>query len=357
MINPAATRIEKTLPCERQLVCGRISPDRKYAFAAGYDGQLYRWRLPDGKPETFPAHRGWVESMVVHPDGSQLFTADSWGQIHCWPIADGPLKPRWSIAAAHSTWLRRLTISADGKLLASCGNDRMVRLFSAVDGKPVLELKGHQAHVQSVAFDRDGKSLVSGDLFGVVKHWDAATGRCQRDLDASKLYKKYYQYDQGGARVMAFDARHETLYCAGFEGTNANQAHGIPTVIAFDWASGKQNGAMKPKADFKGPITDLVYHPDGYLIGAGSSEAGGALWFWKPGESVETHLVKHGFSFRGLGLHGDGRSLVAAAFGDAGGQRGGNGRRLNAAGEYVGFQGNLVLYALSDRVEPTPKKK
>lgn len=356
MIDPRATKIERILTCDGQLACCRYSPDRKYLFAAGFDGQLYRWNLADNKHEAFPAHRGWVESMILHPDGSRLFTADSWGQIHCWPVAANALKPMWSVANAQSAWLRRLAISPDGSLLATCGNDRMVRLFSTADGKPIRALPGHNSHVQSVVFDRESKTLASGDLRGVVKHWDIATGKCLRDLDASKLYKKFHQYDQGGVRVMTFDVKFQTLYCAGFEGINANQAHGRPTVIAFDWSNGKQRGLMTPKADFKGPIMDVVFHPDGYLIGAGSSEGGGVLWFWKPGESEETHLVKHGFSFRGLGLHGDGAALAAAAFGNTDGQRGGNGRRLNAKGEYPDFSGTIVLYALSDQLQPIPKK-
>lgn len=356
MIDPSATKLDRTVPSERQLICCRYSPDRKFLFAAGYDGQLHRWSLADKSHEAFPAHRGWVEGMVLHPDGSQLFTADSWGQIHCWPVADGVLKPKWSVADAHSTWLRRIAISPDGKTLASCGNDCLVRLFSTEDGKPIRELGGHGRHVQSIAFDRNGKTLASGDLRGVVKQWDTTTGKCLRDLDASKLYKKFHQYDQGGVRAMTFDSEFRTLYCAGFEGVNANQAQGVPTVVAFDWSSGKQVVLMRPKADFKGPIVDVVYHPAGYLIGAGSSEGGGALWFWKPGEPEDTHVLKYQFSFRGLALHNDGLSLAAAAFGDAGGQRGGNGRRLDAKGEYPDFQGTIVLYALSDKVQPAPKK-
>ncbi|MCE9529594.1 MAG: hypothetical protein K8T89_00405 [Planctomycetes bacterium] len=356
MLNPSATKLERTLTSDKQVACCRLSPDRKFLFAAGFNGDLFRWNLADNKQETFPAHRGWVESMILHPDGSQLFTADSWGQIHCWPVAGGAMKPIWSVANTHPQWMRRLTISPDGKMLATCGNDRMIRLFSAIDGKPIRELPGHNSHVQSVAFDRESKSLASGDLHGIVKHWDIANGKCLRDLDASKLYKKFHQYDQGGVRVMTFDSKFETLYCAGFEGVNANQAHGKPTVIAFDWSTGKQRVTMTPKADFKGPITDVAYHPAGYLIGAGSSEGGGVLWFWKPGEVEETHLVKHRFSFRGIGLHGDGTTLVAATFGDDGGQRGGNGRRLNAKGEYPDFQGSVVLYTLGESAQPNAKK-
>ena len=96
--------------------------------------------------------------------------------------------------------------------IATCGNDRMVRVYSTGEGKLIRELRGHAHHVHSVAFHADGRGLASGDLFGNVKHWDLTTGKCLRDLDASRLYKQYQQYDQGGVRCMTFDAECRTLH-------------------------------------------------------------------------------------------------------------------------------------------------
>jgi hypothetical protein len=344
MFDPRAIKVDRVLKYERQLVCCRFTPDRAYLLAAGYDGLLHRWKLDGDQHEAFPAHKGWVETMVLHPDGKRFLTADSWGQVHCWPLTGAKMTPLWTIARAQASWLRRLAVSPDGKYVATCGNDHLARVFDAADGKALHELRGHTSHVMSVAFHPDGHTLATGDLFGTVKQWDLRTDKCVRDLQALRLYKKFHQYDQGGIRVMTFDPPGKVLYCGGFEGSNANQAQGLPTVVPIDWQSGKVLTVMTPQADFKGPIIDLIYHPAGYLIGAGSSEGGGALWFWKPGQEKESHLVKYAFSFRGLGLHGDGVHLAAAAFGDAGGQRGGNGRRLNPKGEYPDFEGSLVLY-------------
>ena len=73
------------------------------------------------------------------------------------------------------------------------------------------------------------------------------------------------------------------------------------------------------------------------------------LWFWKPGEENESHKVKNVTSFRGFAINADGTRLVATTFGDRGGQRGGNGRRLNKEGEYPGFAGSMVLYSLTEQ--------
>ncbi len=203
--------------------------------------------------------------------------------------------------------------------------------------------------MQSLAFHQDGQSLASGDQHGVVKHWNLETGKCVRELDAGKLFKAYHQYEQGGVRAMAFASDFATLYCAGFEGTNANQAHGDPTVLAFDWQTGEQTNLMRASQSFKGPVLDIAFHPDGYVIGAGSSEGGGVLWFWKPGGETESHMIKNATSFRGLDVSADGLRIAATSFGDRGGQRGGNGRRLNKDGEYAGFAGGVVLYAPEDK--------
>lgn len=347
---PKNVKEERVIQHDRQLACCRFSPDGAYLFAAGFDGLLHRWKLGEEEVhDAFAAPGGWIESLVLHPDGERLLTADSWGQIRCWPVAGDKLAPLWSIEGANASWLRRLAVSPDGKWIATCGNDRMVRVFSAADGKPAKEFAGHEFCVQSVAFHNDGKSLVSGDQHGVVKHWNLDSGKCERDLDASKLFKVYHQYEQGGVRVMTFDPEFKTLYCAGFEGENANQAHGKPTVVVLDWESGKQKLTMTASQDFKGPILDVAFHPAGYLIGAGSSEAGGVLWFWRPGEAQECHLVKNVTSFRGIALDPEGQRLACAAFGDRGGQRGGNGRRLNKDGQYEGFAGNIVLYTTSEQ--------
>ncbi|GAB4152343.1 MAG: hypothetical protein Tsb009_28170 [Planctomycetaceae bacterium] len=356
-LNLQATKESARFEHDRQLVCCRVSHDLKFLFAAGFDGKLHRWDLKTRQHTEAAAPGGWIESMVLHPRRPELFTADSWGNLRCWSADKPALKPRWSIEKAHTSWLRDLAISPDGRILASSGNDHKVRLFAAENGRPIREFTGHDSHVQSVVFSPDGKHLVSGDLHGVVRQWDLKTGRAIRTFDASMLYKKIREYDQGGARAMTFDTSGKSLYVGGIEGTVPNQSHGNPTVIAFDWASGKQTTVHTTKASYKGPIIDLAFHPAGYLIGSGSSEAGGRLWFWKAGEAKDVHFIKHRTSFRGIGLHSVGVHLVATAFGSNSGQRGGNGRRLNKNGEYVGFGGEVVQYTLTDKAGDAKKKK
>ena len=68
--------------------------------------------------------------------------------------------------------------SSDGALLASLDRvSRSVGLWSCNPLKLMAELKGHAAVVHAAAFSRDNQTLASGDVSGVVKFWNVATGK------------------------------------------------------------------------------------------------------------------------------------------------------------------------------------
>ena len=60
----------------------------------------------------------------------------------------------------------------DGKRLASAG-----KVWDAQTGQELLSLKGHTSAVRSMAFSPDGKRLASGSEDSMVQVWDAQTGQ------------------------------------------------------------------------------------------------------------------------------------------------------------------------------------
>ena len=65
----------------------------------------------------------------------------------------------------------------DGKRIVSGSGDETVKVWDADKGQEILTLKGHTGTVNCVAFSPDGKRIVSGSWDKTVKVWDADRDR------------------------------------------------------------------------------------------------------------------------------------------------------------------------------------
>jgi WD40 repeat protein len=312
-VDPAQTRMVKEHKHARPLIGCRFDPSGKFVFAGSEDSTVQRWELATGKKTDLVGHKSWVRGLAFLAKEKLLLSGDYTGRVLCWPLdSEKPVAIR--TVEAHHGWVRALAVSPDSKLLATCGNDNLVKLWSLPDCNIVRELSGHGSHVYNVAFHPSGQRLASADLKGIVKDWDTAKGSLVRELDASVLHKydTTFAADIGGVRSMAFNRQGKLLACAGItEVSNAFAGVGKPLVALFDWESGKRKQALGPKEAFQGTAWGVAFHPSGFIIGAGGGN-GGALWFWKPEEAPAFFTLKLPQNARDLDLHPDGKQLAVA---------------------------------------------
>jgi WD40 repeat protein len=323
-IDPAKTHPVKEYKHASPLVGCRFDPSGQFVFAGTQDNSVIRWHLESGKKIALTGHKSWVRALAFAAKEKLLFSGDWAGRVLVWPVdAEQPSMVR--NLEAHRGWVRALAVSPDGKTLASCGNDHLVKLWSNADiGKggetpplPVRIFAGHDCHVYNTAFHPDGKHLVSADLKGIIKVWDLAKGEAVRELDGKILYKydPSFMADHGGVRSMAFSADGALLACAGITNvSNAFAGVGNPLIVLFDWMTGKQKQLLRPKVNFQGTAWGVVIHPAGFIAGVGGGN-GGVLWFWKPDNAQDFFNLKLPNNARDLDLHPDGRRL-AVAFAD-----------------------------------------
>ncbi|MBN1439616.1 MAG: PD40 domain-containing protein [Anaerolineales bacterium] len=192
------------------LYWGVVSPDWKtVAYVLRDDCGDFSLRLFDlaeGKDRyDLGACREW---LAFSPDGKMLACGVVAGNIRLWDTATGGLL---SSLTGEMGYSGPLSFSPDGKWIAAA-TDRNSQgggfgLWSVEQGKEVLVLQGR---VSSVIFSGDGNILISGSYDGMLKFWDAATGRLLRTLRQT-TERDAYGWSSEGIASLALSADGELL--------------------------------------------------------------------------------------------------------------------------------------------------
>lgn len=332
-------------PTEFQVVSARISPDGQVLAAGVIDGTIRRWKVGEKQLDPLPpvkGHHGWVTSIAFHPKESRMFTADSWGQLRAQTFADDAPQTAWQLDAAHDGWLRQIAISADGAHLATCGRDQFVRVWTP-DGKQVAE-HHHDDDVFTIVFTPDGQQVVFGDQHCHVHVWDFAAKKIVRTLDATTMFKTDRIQDICGLRALAFYAEGKLLLAAGSIPDHGGTVQSTPTLLAFDFASGKVKEKFSYGAVKDGFIEDMVVHPDGYIMAVTSGDPGnGRLLMFRPEEKEPFDSATQLPNCHAIALHPDGRRFVIASTNR---DSNGNGRRTDKEGAYPANASPMNLFEL-----------
>eukprot|EP00903_Cladosiphon_okamuranus_P006728 g6565.t1 len=156
------------------------------------DGSLRFWRLETGAGESFRAHENTVSALAACMDrqGSVVLASGSFeGTITIWRAhaKDGSNRHQvptvdFSIGSAHGAAdgsdpevLCLAFVATDAPLLASAGNDRIVRCWGFREHACVLlaMLEGHKDSIEALV--TDGLFVLSGSCDGVVRVWNVVS--------------------------------------------------------------------------------------------------------------------------------------------------------------------------------------
>jgi WD40 repeat protein len=263
-----------------------FAPDGSLVLG-GDNGLLRRWEATTGKDivGSVKAHNVAVVSVSVSGDGKLIATGGGDGDARVWDTATSKELQRFG---PHRGVFVHVALTRDGKTLATGGiKDDGIKLWEVASGKQLAVLRGHDGILDAIAFSTDGKLLATGCTDKKVKVWDVAG---QKEIATLAGHT-------GPIMALAFSPDGKTLASASSD----------RTVKLWDLATSKEKRTLQGHAD---PLSSVAFAPDGARLVSGA----GAIRF-NPGQQGEVKLwdVASGTELAMLRGHTRGVSSVAFA--------------------------------------------
>jgi len=151
-----------------------FSPDGQWLASASKDRTVRLFETATGKSRlTLSGMEQEVLAVAISPDGKQVVSSGQESQLSWWNAQTGERTRR---QGGHGIAVHEIWFSKDGQLVASAGADRTVRLWRGDNGTPVRTLAVGSV-VYTTAISPNGKLIAAGSFDGLLRLFDAASGR------------------------------------------------------------------------------------------------------------------------------------------------------------------------------------
>jgi RNA polymerase sigma factor (sigma-70 family) len=303
-------------------------PDGK-AVAVGtsssdLDSRILVWDAEGRLLSESPGHAHVVRSLAWSADGRKLVSTGGDGGLRIWEggrevltlpmkdkgfdgaiflrgdkavaVLEGPNLVVLDASDGHrlrqlpapARWPRCLTASGDGKFLASCSQDGIVRLWDTGEWKELWSAQLSKDYGLGLAFSADNRVLAGGTFAGGILGWDVATGK--------ELFRG--QSSEEAFRSVAVTPDAKALVLAGDK------------VRVWDLAGRKEVRHMEHGAQ----VMQAAISPDGKKIASIGGHGAMRLWDLATGAEVFT-LEGHYHPVRSIAFSPDGKVVVTASDG------------------------------------------
>ncbi|KAB8145634.1 WD40 repeat domain-containing protein [Chloroflexia bacterium SDU3-3] len=240
-----------------------------------------------------------VSALAFSPDGALLAVADVNGPITLLRAADGAVA---HTLRGHGFGTLALAWCPDGRgLLASAGQDGMIRLWDSASGAELAAMPGGAAWVERLAWSVPQRSAARTPR-GCSAAPEAAASEPYTPLLASAAGRKLRVWDAQGQLVREYPDHANTISglawmpvwgrpAAGTSGASALPTGNFPILTSATYGN---IAFWQPASDealgrfsWKGSILTIAWSPDGSFIATGDQDATVHFWVAKTGQDLQ----------------------------------------------------------------------
>lgn len=281
---PSSIFLEDYKRAVGQVYAAVISPNNQ-TLAVGSFGAIRIWDLKtDAPPRTIAAHSSWVKALAISPDGKVLASGSNDKTIRLWDLKDGN---RIRTIEGHTEAVNAIAFSPNGQILASGSDDQTIRLWGSETGSRQLTIAGHEGAINTLAFSPDGQTLVSGGTDRLIRFWNLQTGTRKRSISGH----------EGTINALVYSPDGKTLISASDDGT----------IRLWNPNTGEQKAVWKANNN---PVKSLAITKDGKTLLSGGDNV--VVWDLKTGKKLAT-LWGHAKPINALAVSSNGQIVVSGS--------------------------------------------
>jgi WD40 repeat protein len=152
-----------------------FSPDEKYILTAG-DRTAKVWEVSTGKLiHNLTGHWRKVKNAHYTPDGRYIVTRQENNDVKIWDPLTG--ENIFDIDGYYTEYEKAIRFNPNGKQITVLKDSSSVAVWDLDMQKEVFTLSGLFPEIWTIGFNAEGSQIITTSTSGIMKTWDATTGR------------------------------------------------------------------------------------------------------------------------------------------------------------------------------------